>query len=325
VLIVTGAASSRRFDAVDGERLRWPDPVNLDRRTLLKAGFAVAIMGVSGASLVSCTGNTRRNRADAASEVASASESAPPTVAGGDSAAVKPSSSPAAASPVVTEPASAAPTATASAQSAAPAATPGSPAIEITHGPASASGVALTFHGAGDIGLATKLLGELEAAGARVTVLAVGQWLDQEPAMAKRILDGGHELGNHTYRHLTMPQLTEIVDESEITRCADVLRRLTGSAGRWFRPSGTAHASPAILEAAGRAGYVTSLSYDVDPEDYADPGAAAVTARVLAAVRAGSIVSLHLGHVGTVQAMPAILDGLRSRGLPVVTMSELMG
>jgi peptidoglycan/xylan/chitin deacetylase (PgdA/CDA1 family) len=142
--------------------------------------------------------------------------------------------------------------------------------------------------------------------------------------MAKRILGGGHELGNHTYRHLTMPPLTEVVDESEITRCAAVLRRLTGATGRWFRPSGTVHATPAILEAAGRAGYTTSLSYDVDPADYADPGAAAITSRVLAAVRAGSIVSLHLGRLGTVQAMPAILDGLRSRGLAAQTMSDLM-
>jgi len=197
--------------------------------------------------------------------------------------------------------------------------------VEIIHGPASAIGVALTFHGAGDVTLATRLLNELEAAGARATVLAVGQWLDQEPSMAKRILAGGHELGNHTYRHLTMPPLSEVVDESEITRCADVLRRLTGSAGRWFRPSGTVHATPAILEAAGRAGYATSLSYDVDPADYADPGATAVTKRVLSAVRPGSIVSLHLGHLGTVQAMPAILDGLRSRGLAAVTMSDLMG
>jgi hypothetical protein len=39
----------------------------------------------------------------------------------------------------------------------------------------------------------------------------------------------------------------------------------------------------------------------------------------------GSIVSLHLGHLGTVQAIPAILDGLRSRGLAAVTMSDLMG
>jgi peptidoglycan/xylan/chitin deacetylase (PgdA/CDA1 family) len=198
------------------------------------------------------------------------------------------------------------------------------PAVEIVHGPPAAAGVALTFHGAGDPALADQLLSEVEAGGGQVTVLAVGTWLERQPQMARRVLDAGHELGNHTYRHLTMTSLAASVDESEITRCADILRRLTGTQGRWFRPSGTVHATPTILAAAGRAGYANSLSYDVDPSDYADPGAAKVVTRVLTAVRPGSIVSLHLGHAGTVQAMPAILDGLRKRGLAAVTMSSLM-
>ena len=311
---------------MDGEQLPRPDPRGVDRRTLLKAGLAVAVVGVAGGGLASCTtGATPTKRAGVASDIASTSATTSPTEAVTSPAARPAPSTPApATSPAVAASTSLAPTQSTSTQAAVPTSTPGAPAVEITHGPASASGVALTFHGAGDVALATKLLSELEAVGARATVLAVGQWLDQEPAMAKRILDGGHELGNHTYRHLTMPPLTEVVDESEITRCADVLRRLTGSAGRWFRPSGTVHATPAILEAAGRAGYATSLSYDVDPEDYADPGAAAVTKRVLGAARAGSIVSLHLGHLGTVQAMPAILEGLSTRGLRAVTMSDLM-
>jgi peptidoglycan/xylan/chitin deacetylase (PgdA/CDA1 family) len=296
----------------------------VDRRTVLKAGLAVAVAGVAGGSLVGCTTGSHATTAVAADKPAATSAQSPPSTTPDAPAASTPDPSPAQ-SPAHSEPSSASPSPPGSASGSSSRVTPGSPALEIVHGPASATGVALTFHGAGDVALATRLLGELEAVGARATVLAVGQWLDQQPAMAKRILDGGHELGNHTYRHLTMPPLTETVDESEITRCADVLQRLTGSKGRWFRPSGTVHATPAILDAAGRAGYATSLSYDVDPADYADPGAAAITSRVLAAVRSGSIVSLHLGHLGTVQAMPAILDGLRSRGLAAMTMTELMG
>jgi peptidoglycan/xylan/chitin deacetylase (PgdA/CDA1 family) len=306
---------------MDGEPLARQETRHVDRRTVLKAGLAVAVAGVAGGGLVGCTTGKGEAAAGITSSPASARSTPPASVPEPSQAAT----SSAAASAEGAAPTSPLPAQSASTEAASPDRTPGSPAVEIVHGPASATGVALTFHGAGEVALATKLLAELEAVGARATVLAVGQWLDQEPAMAKRILGGGHELGNHTYRHLTMPPLTEAVDESEITRCADVLRRLTGSAGRWFRPSGTVHATQAILEAAGRAGYGTSLSYDVDPADYADPGAAAITSRVLAAVRAGSIVSLHLGHLGTVQAMPAILDGLRSRGLAAVTMSDLMG
>ena len=307
---------------MEGEGVR-DETGKVARRTFLRAGLAAAVTGVAGGGLVGCTTGSHATAPPAAStrtDPTSAQEQSPATPAAESTPPASPVPSPAR-SGLASAPSSTTEAATPTAK----VVTPGSPALEIVHGPSSATGVALTFHGAGEVALATKLLSELEGAGARATVLAVGQWLDQQPTMAKRILDGGHELGNHTYRHLTMPPLSETVDESEITRCAEVLRRLTGSVGRWFRPSGTVHATPAILEAAGRAGYATSLSYDVDPADYADPGAATVTSRVLAAVRPGSIVSLHLGHLGTVQAMPSILDGLRSRGLVAVTMSELMG
>jgi peptidoglycan/xylan/chitin deacetylase (PgdA/CDA1 family) len=196
---------------------------------------------------------------------------------------------------------------------------------DITHGPAGAAAVALTFHGAGDAALLTRMLAELAAAGARVTVLAIGQWLAGEPRMARQILDGGHELGNHTWSHQTMPRLTAAQVRVEINRAAAELRTLTGSAGRWFRPSGTPRSTPIIRAAAVVAGYGACLAYDVDPMDYTDPGAAAVLRRFRADLRPGSIVSLHLGHPGTVQAMPAMLDLLASRGLSAVTASQLLG
>src|SRR5690348_15474985 len=62
---------------------------------------------------------------------------------------------------------------------------------QITHGPRDRALVALTFHGQGDPKLATALLSEAERAGARLTVLAVGSWLDAYPEMAHRVLDGG--------------------------------------------------------------------------------------------------------------------------------------
>jgi peptidoglycan/xylan/chitin deacetylase (PgdA/CDA1 family) len=198
------------------------------------------------------------------------------------------------------------------------------PAHEVMHGPRVTSAVALTFHGAGDVALARQLLAEVGRAGAHVTILAVGSWLAAEPSMAKLVLDGGHDLGNHTFSHLPMRTLSSARAFEEIARCASTLQRLTGSPGRWFRPSGTPRATATILRAAGKAGYSRSLAYDVDPRDYTDPGASAVVRRTLSAVRPGSIVSLHLGHRGTVDALPALLDGLRQRGLRAVTTSALL-
>jgi peptidoglycan/xylan/chitin deacetylase (PgdA/CDA1 family) len=195
---------------------------------------------------------------------------------------------------------------------------------EVVHGPRDRPAVALTFHGQGDAAGISRLLTELEGAQARVTVLAVGTWLQGEPAMARRVLDGGHELGNHTQRHLAINTMDAAQAFEEIDACARTLRRLTGSIGTWFRPSQTQHATPAVRAQATRVGYRTTLSYDVDSLDNTDPGATAIARTTLAAVTNGSIVSLHFGHAGTIGAIPLILDGLHQRGLRPVTMTELM-
>ncbi|MGZ4633541.1 MAG: polysaccharide deacetylase family protein [Actinomycetes bacterium] len=195
---------------------------------------------------------------------------------------------------------------------------------DVLHGSRSVPDVALTFHGAGAAPVTRQVLAELAAAGAHVTVFAVGSWLEQEPALATAILDRGHELGNHTYRHLPMRTLRPGQAVSEVARAAAVLARLTGSRDAWFRPSGTPYSTPTIRDAAHRCGYQVCVSYDVDSLDWTDPGAAAVTSRVLAQARPGSIVSLHLGHPGTAQALPAILSGLAGHALRPVTVTRLV-
>ncbi|MER5757018.1 polysaccharide deacetylase family protein [Streptomyces sp. NPDC002088] len=195
---------------------------------------------------------------------------------------------------------------------------------QLTHGPRTRPRVALTFHGQGDPAIARSLLAEAEKHGARLTVLAVGTWLDAHPELARRILDGGHDLGNHTHRHLDINAMSETDAQAEITACADRLKRLTGSIGTWFRPSRAPRASPLVERLAARAGYPHVLSYDVDSLDFTEPGAPAVTRKILGEVRNGSVVSLHFGYPDTVAALPAVLAELDRRGLHAVTTTELL-
>lgn len=188
--------------------------------------------------------------------------------------------------------------------------------------------VALTFHTNGDRLLGERLLETVEAQHASITAFVVGSWLEANPDFAKRITDGGHELANHTYTHPTFPSLDPAAMGDEIVRCRDVLTRLSGSTGRYFRPSGTANGvddpGPTVLQLAGEAGYPIVLGFDIDPSDYRDPGAEAVIAGTLDSIRAGSIVSLHFGHQGTIDALAPILAGLAQRDLQPVTVSTLL-
>lgn len=194
---------------------------------------------------------------------------------------------------------------------------------EVVSGPRDRPQIALTFHGQGDPKLATALLAAAEQHGAKVTVLAVGTWLDQQPQMARRILDGGHELGNHTLSHLDISAMSPDQAFAEIAGCADRIKALTGSVGRWFRPSAAQYTTAQVKAQARKAGYEHFLSYDLDPLDYTDPGADVIQRRILASIRAGSVVALHMGHQGTVDALPGVLDGLAQRGLKAVTASQL--
>lgn len=197
--------------------------------------------------------------------------------------------------------------------------------FRIAHGPRDRPRVALTFDGRGDPDLAHAALARCEQAGARVTVLAVGAWLAEHPGLARRILDGGHEIGNHTEHHLDLASLDERAAYEEIAACARRLRRLTGSIGSWFRPSPTAYASPLLQRLAQRAGYPHVLGCDVESLDHAATGVAAVTRKVAGELRNGSVVELSLGRPLTVDALPLLLAEIGRRGLRAVTATELLG
>ena len=153
---------------------------------------------------------------------------------------------------------------------------------EITRGPVNRAAIALTFHGQGDPA-SRRAAGRTATGGARVTVLAVGTWLEAQPTMARQILDGGHELGNHTQHHGAIarwarPQAYAEIDELRADPAA--ADRIVGA---WFRPSQTQHATATIRAAGPPAGYPTCLSYDVDSLDYTDPPPATVVRNVLSA------------------------------------------
>jgi peptidoglycan/xylan/chitin deacetylase (PgdA/CDA1 family) len=195
---------------------------------------------------------------------------------------------------------------------------------DIVHGPAGRDEVALTFHGQGPTAITDEVLAACAAAGAHVTVFAVGTWVAADPLQVRAVAAAGHEIGNHTWSHTQMRQVSAATADTEVARGRSAISSAGLEPGWWFRPSGTQQSTATIRAAALASGYHRCVSYDVDPEDYLDPGAALVRSRTRRAVRPGSIVSLHLGHPGTAAALPGILNDLSTAGLAPVTLSTLL-
>jgi peptidoglycan/xylan/chitin deacetylase (PgdA/CDA1 family) len=195
---------------------------------------------------------------------------------------------------------------------------------DIQHGSRSVKKVALTFHGAGAPDFAEPLLKLFKSSGTKVSVFAVGTWLVSEPMIASRIIDEGHDLGNHTMTHTQMKTISAKRVEGEISGCATELIKLIGHHGAWFRPSGTQFSTPTIRKEAIKQGYGRCISYEVDSEDFKDVSKSKMISNVVNNVKNGSIISLHFGHKVTLDAMPMLLEKLHAKGLEPVTLTELL-
>ena len=195
---------------------------------------------------------------------------------------------------------------------------------DISHGPRNVAKVALTFHGAGAPDFADPLLKLFKSTNTKVSIFAVGTWLVSDPTIAARIISEGHDLGNHTMTHTQMKTISAKKVDTEISQCASELKKLIGNHGAWFRPSGTQFSTATIRAAALKYGYGPCISYEVDSKDFQDPSKKSVISNVMKNVKNGSIISMHLGHKVTLDAMPTLLENLHAKGLTPVTLTELL-
>ncbi|MFL6527964.1 MAG: glycosyltransferase, partial [Chthoniobacterales bacterium] len=193
--------------------------------------------------------------------------------------------------------------------------------------------VAITFDDGPDPRWTPKVLAILKSAGVKAAFFVVGTNAEQYPDLIRRIVDEGHEIGNHTYYH---PNLAECWPEHvrlELNATQMVIETITGRSTTLFRPPYAADTSPAKiteltpLNIAQDLGYLCVLE-NIDPQDWARPGADIILQRVKQQRRDGSIILLHDAggdRSQTIEALPHILDYLKTRGDTVVPLSTLLG
>lgn len=187
--------------------------------------------------------------------------------------------------------------------------------------------VALTFDDGPTARYTGEVLAILREHQARATFFVTGKALERSPDLGRQIVAEGHELGNHSYSHTPLIGRSLSFIDGEIGRTDQLIRQAGHQGEIFFRPpNGTKLvAAPVYLVMKGR----TAVTWDVAPES--DPAIAAsaerIAADVLAHIRPGSIVLLHVmyeSRAETRAALGPILDGLQARGYRLVTLSELL-
>jgi peptidoglycan/xylan/chitin deacetylase (PgdA/CDA1 family) len=195
-------------------------------------------------------------------------------------------------------------------------------------GPRTTRQLALTFDDGPDPAWTPRVLDTLGNAGVRGTFFLVGERAERAPALVRRMAAEGHEIGNHSWSHRSLWLCGPRATAREIGRAHDRLAALTGAPPRHFRPPwGMVNAAmfPALRRLGERC-----VFWSIQPEGQRPVPAERQVADVLRRAHAGAIVDLHDAE-GTpaaparlLQALPALLAGLRERGYAFTTVAELV-
>lgn len=199
--------------------------------------------------------------------------------------------------------------------------------------------VAITFDDGPDPEWTPRILDVLRSRGVPATFFVIGENAMDYPFLVRRLVDEGHEIGNHTFTHPNLADVSSKGTRLELNATQRVIEAYTGRSTRLFRAPYFGDAEPTTAEElvpaymAQQAGY-TNVGLHVDPNDWQRPGVDAIVNTAVTQVEAGTddhsaqIILLHDGggnRAQTVAALPQIIDRLRAAGYKFVPVSELAG
>ena len=187
--------------------------------------------------------------------------------------------------------------------------------------------VALTFDDGPSLQYTDEVLAILGDYDAKATFFVTGRETTTNLSEAKRLVEEGHELGNHAYSHRALIFSSPSFIRREIEQTDSAIRRAGYSGEIHFRPPycKKLFGLPLYLSRTGR----KTITWDIEPESYPEIAAEAdkIAEHVFQRVRPGSIILLHVMYESRRESRKAlliILAGLRERRYAFVTVSELI-
>ena len=204
---------------------------------------------------------------------------------------------------------------------------PGSGTTVVRHIITNARVVAVTVDDGYGPTQAMQMIRDARSAGVTITFCfnAINQGIwgqDFRTAVAKAIEDGVLEVCSHGYSHTTGTRTSEAFGRADLARNAPWDRLAGYTTAPFYRPPYGAYGA-GLRAAAADEGYRYIVLWDVDTNDWRGPPAASViTQRAVGAAHKGSIILMDT-KPNTAAAFPAILRGLKAKGLRPVGLSEL--
>ncbi|MFD3259063.1 polysaccharide deacetylase family protein [Paenibacillus lentus] len=186
--------------------------------------------------------------------------------------------------------------------------------------------IALTFDDWGTDYTITQILDILDKYQIKASFFLRADGVEKNPNLARAIAEAGHDVGNHTYSHPELADLTPAELQNEVVKAHQVITEaIQEKPAMIFRPP-TGNITPEAAKIISATGYHTIVNFDVDPKDWdRSQSAAQITQSIMEQTQSGSIILLHmLDDLHTIEALPTVIENLERQGYTFVRASELL-
>lgn len=148
-----------------------------------------------------------------------------------------------------------------------------------------------------------------------------GRWAKNNPDLAKMIAEAGHEIGNHSFSHPNMKQLSPPKINEEIKKTNEVIEAVTGKRASWFAPPSGSYKDEVVKIAAAHD--LGTVMWSVDTIDWQKPTPAILLNRVMGKVHNGALILMHPTK-STADSLNQLIIQLKEKDLQIGTVSEML-
>ena len=182
--------------------------------------------------------------------------------------------------------------------------------------------VSITFDcawGADDMG---KILSILKKHNCKATFFVLGTWAEKNPDVMKKIIEEGHETGNHSYNHAYYTTMTREEMLDDIQKCNEAIKKTCNVSPILFRaPSGDYNNS--VIEACHEA-EMKYIQWSVDSLDWRGLNCEQMLERIIPKTKSGDILLFHNDTAHTAESLDKILTELEKKGFSFLKVSDLI-
>jgi peptidoglycan/xylan/chitin deacetylase (PgdA/CDA1 family) len=159
---------------------------------------------------------------------------------------------------------------------------------------------------------------------AKATFFLIGNKVAANPAGAKRIVEAGMEVGNHTWEHPNMTTIPTEAIPAQFSKASDAIEAATGQRPTLVRTAGGLINDNVLAEAKKQG--LADINWDVIPFDWTnDSNTAATRYLLMTQIKPNSVVLFHDTYSSTVDLVYQFIPVLKANGYHLVTVSRMLG